>query len=65
MTRQALCHWCNDIINTPHIKEVKLFWNHTWSGFPICDWCSNFLKTDGNTKEIIKKKRKVTIMDYI
>jgi len=27
--------------------DVKFFYNHTWIGKPICDWCSEGLETNG------------------
>lgn len=48
---QALCHWCRAEIFEDSVFKVKCFWNQGWSGRPICDKCSEGLKTNGKPSD--------------
>lgn len=51
------CHWCNDPIIEENIFNIKFFYNHGWHGYPICNWCSDDLKTNGEEPMEILRKR--------
>ena len=55
-TVQAHCHWCTAKIYAESVFKVKCFWNHKWSGYPICGWCSKGLKTDGQSSMVVLRK---------
>lgn len=54
---QAHCHWCNESIYTESVYKVNCFWNHGYEGYPICEWCSDGLKTNGKPhKDKLRKE---------
>ena len=54
---QAHCHWCEDPIINESLYDVRFFYNQTWIGYPICNWCSEGLKTNGKRPDSELRKK--------
>ena len=69
---QTHCYWCDAPIYEESAFKVKFFWNQGWTGYPICEKCSEGLKTDGKPPmEVLRKsiglevEKKITLEKWL
>lgn len=54
---QAYCKWCGEPVYAENVYKTKFFYNQSNTGYPICDWCSDGLKTNGKISDAEFRKK--------